>query len=223
MIHYSPTSLSYGVDWHIKSTPVYRILDNTQWLKNFFEKGEIQVSCFEVFRNYKDELRGDISEGTGNVVFNMDKSTNVLGYETGSNAFILSTTKELNDQVLNDFNGKCAIKINDPTMFGLELSKKLPFVNSGLEGNCDYVESKINFLERHVGTEFLSDFIKGKRDPEFNHSFRALTMGMELFAKHRKYCHQREYRFIWFGEAKITENYIVYCPELTQYCEPVEI
>lgn len=222
MINYSPTSLAHSVDWNIKTFPVYRILDNMQWMKNFFENGEIQVSCFEVFRNYKDEMQGDDSEGTGTIVFNSSKSTHVFPYDSGLNAYILSTTKNLNDRVIKDFKGACAIKINHPTLFGMELAKKLPFVSAGLEGSCDYVASKIKFLAQHVDTDYLLKFLKEKKHPELNHAFKELTMGMDLFAKFLKYKHQSEYRLVWFGREKISSNYIAYCPELIDYCEPIE-
>lgn len=224
MINYSPASLPYDIDWNIKTVPVYRILDDRQWMINFFETGEIQVSSFNKFRNYEDEMQGDNSEGVATIVFNDEKKkTHAFHYESGLNAFILSTTNKLNDQVVDDFKGKCAIKIHHPTLFGIELAKKLPFVTSGVEGCCDYVGSKIKFLENHVETKFLLEYFLGNKHREFNEEFKRLTMGMELFAKDIKYMHQSEYRFAWFGGTEISSSYRAYCPELIDYCEPIEL
>ncbi|MBI3236073.1 MAG: hypothetical protein HYZ42_18895, partial [Bacteroidetes bacterium] len=115
MINYSPTSLSQIIDWRIKTSPVFRILDDQQWMENFFEKGEIQVSSFNLFRNYKGEMNGDSSEGSSTIVFeDKNGSTHLFPYDSGLNAYILSTTKELNKRVIEDFKGTCAIKINHP-------------------------------------------------------------------------------------------------------------
>ncbi len=225
MINYSPVSLSYPIDWGIKTIPVYRILDDRQWMINFFEKGEIQVSSFNVFQNYKDEMQGDNSEGEAMIVFLDDEgNSHAIKYEAGLNAYILSTTKNLTPKVINDFKGKCAIKINDPTLFGLELSKKLPFITGGLEGSCDYVDSKIQFIEKHINTQNLINLLEKKvHNHHLQEELIQVTKGMELFAKDKKYQHQSEYRFAWFGRANISSKYIAYCPELIEYCEPIDL
>lgn len=223
MVNYSPASLAHNIDWRIKSFPVFRILDDTRWLDDFFETGEIQLSSFLKFRSYKDEMQGDKTEGEGALVTHDDEgNTHMVGYESGLNGYILSTTSSLEEQVVNDFNGKCAIRINHPTMFGLEMSKKLPFVNSGLEGLCDYVDSRINFLEAHIKADNLLSSLK-KHDPSLaNHYLSELTKGIELFAKHTKYAHQREYRLIWFSNhQKVADVIKIKCPEAIRYCDKI--
>jgi hypothetical protein len=192
-------------------------------MRNFFDNGEIQVSSFHTFRNYKDEMQGDFSEGDLNLAFRDEQGTmHMLMGSAGMNAYILSTTNHLTNRVINDFRGKCAIKINHPTLFGLDLSKKLPFVSSGVEGNCDYVDSKVNFLDKNRNTEHVLNLIKQDRIHDANHALKTMTMGVELFAKDLKYRHQNEYRFIWFGRKEVKSSLLVSCPELIQYCEPIE-
>lgn len=220
MIHYSPTSLSQVIDWRIKANTVYRILDRIEWLDNFFDTGEIQLSSFEKFRNYKDEMQGDYHEGKAAIICeDKDNNTHIIGYESGINGYVLSTTKSLEEKVVNDFNGKCALIIKHPTLFGLEISKKLPFVSSGLEGSCDYVESKNRFLEKQMNTNKLLESINELDKRKAIGILSELTMGMELFAKQKKYEHQKEYRFIWFSNWPVTETIKVRCPEAIQYCE----
>lgn len=222
MVSYSPTSLSQVIDWRIKRTPTYRILDNAKWMDNFFETGEIQLSSFLKFRGYKDEMQGDKNEGEAAIICEDENhNTHIIGYESGINAYVLSTTKSLDEKVVKDFNGKCAIRINDPTKFGLEVSKKLPFVTSGLEGSCDYVESRNKFLEKHLNTKNLIASIKELDKRNAHGVLSELTMGMELFAKLKKYAHQKEYRFIWFSNRPVSDAIMVRCPEAIEYCEKV--
>ncbi|WP_258098599.1 hypothetical protein [Marinoscillum pacificum] len=222
MIQYSPTSLQQVIDWRIKRFPVYRILDNVAWLNNFFDTGEIQLSTFSKFRSYKDEMQGDKYEGQAAIIFDGDdKNMHAITYEAGINAFIMSTTVNLNDQVIDDFKGTCAIKINHPTLFALELSKKLPFVTSGLEGLCDYVEHRSKFLEKQLRTDNLLKTIEELSKYKMDHLMNELTQGMELFAKHKKYSHQEEYRFIWFSNVPTNSTIKVQCPEAIEYCEKI--
>lgn len=223
MIPYTSHSASHIMHWHIKRFPVYRILDNEQWMDNFFETGEIQLSCFSKFRNYEDEMQGDFHEGKGRIVFPGDESTHYLEYEAGLNAFILSTTKTLNAKVVADFKGKCAIKINYPTPFAMEIAKKLPYIETGVEGSCDYVKDRLQFLERQFGTENLVHALRNKENQQVKQMLSDLTQGMELFAKHEKYSHQEEYRFVWFSKATISSTVIIRCPEAIEYCQKVLI
>lgn len=224
MIHYSPTSLQQVIDWRIKRFPVYRILDDERWMENFFESGEIQLSSFTKFHSYKDELQGDVQEGNATVIFEGgDGNTHAMVYEAGLNAFVLSTTTTLNDQVIKDFKGKCAIKINHPTMFALEIAKKLPFVTSGLEGDCDYVEYRSEFIERSLSTDNLLKAVKDLDKPQMQSLVTDLTRGMEIFAKHLKYAHQKEYRFVWFSDLPVNSTIRINCPEATMFCEKVTL
>lgn len=109
------------------------------------------LSCFENFKKYPDEMRGDSEEGEATIGGDDEKgNTKFLKYEAGLNSYILSTTNEINDKVIKDFNATGAIKINHPSLFGLEISRKVPFVTSGLEGNCDYSPSRLHFMKTEI-------------------------------------------------------------------------
>lgn len=222
MIHYSPHSLSNPVDWNVKREPIFRIFDDVKWMENFFETGEIMLSCFDKFKNYEDEMQGDKDEGNG-IVGGTDEKGNVSAviYESGLNAYVMSTTTELTDEVKSDFNGKCAIKINNPTLFGLELSKKIPFVNSGLEGHCTYAKSRVHFLDNEIENNKMFQNLDFQNDPNSRELFKQITLGMELFLKLEKYKHQKEYRLIWFSKPNVKESIIINCPEAIQLCEKI--
>ena len=220
MIYYTPHSLTKPVAWNVKREPIYRIFDNVKWMENFFETGELMLSCFDKFKNYEDEMKGDKDEGHG-IVGGMDEKGNMSSYiyESGLNAFVMSTTTTLTDEVKSDFNGKCAIKINNPTLFGLEVSKKLPFVDSGLEGHCNYVESRVHFLDSEIENNRILHSLDFENDPNARALFQQITLGMELFLKHKKYKHQQEYRLIWFSKPTVKESIVVKCPEATEFCQ----
>lgn len=222
-MQYTPYSFSYPVSWNIKKDAVFRILDDIQWMENFFESGEIMLSCFNKFRKYPDEMQGDINEGEA-IVGGFDEKNNkhnYVIYESGMKAFILSTTSEITEKVKKDFNGKCAIKINNPTLFGLEISKKLPFVNSGLEGACNYAPTRIHLYEKELKENKIFQNIDFQNNPNRNEIFAEITLGMELFLKLDKYKHQKEYRLIWFSKQPVNESIMIKCPEAIEFCEKI--
>jgi len=222
MLHYTSKSLNFPINWNIKREPIYRILSDVKWMDNFFDKGEIMISCLNNFRNYPDEMRGDVNEGEAIIGGVSDNGNhNAVIYESGMKAFVMSATTELNDKVIKDFNGKCAIKINNPELFGLEISKKLPFVTSAIEGYCNYAESRVHFFKKEQKENSIFQSIDFKNDPRSESIFKQLTMGMELFLKLDKYKHQKEYRLIWFSEEEVNESVLIKCPEATAFCDKI--
>lgn len=220
MLHYSPSSLSYPIQWNIKRDPKFRLLDNIKWMENFFEKGELLISCFNNFRKYPDEMRGDKDEGKGIIGgINRNGDHTAVIYEAGLNSFIMSTTNKLTDKVKKDFNAQCAIRINNPTLFALEISKKLPFTNNGMEGKCIYVKSRAHFYEKEKRENEEFQNIDFQSDPDANYKVAQLTKGHELYLKLDKYEHQDEYRLIWFSNNILTESVIIKCPEAIEFCE----
>lgn len=220
MINFTPSPLNFNIHWNLKREPVYRLLDNTNWIDNFFETGEIMLSCFANFKKNPDEMQGDGNEGEMMIgCYNeKTKKSNYIKYESGANAFIMSTTNKLNVKVIEDFNAKCAIKINHPTLFALEVSKKLPFVDTGLEGSCDYTSSRSHYFETEIKEFNEMEFTN---NPITHDTINQLMMGKELFLKLDKYEHQEEYRFIWLSSKKINDSIIIKCPEAIQYCDKI--
>ena len=101
MINYSSHIRSFGIKWNIKIEPVYRLLDNDDYINNFFEKGEIMLSCFNNFKKNPDEMQGDKEEGQAIVgeFGNGPRNSHVI-YESGLNAFVMSTTSKINDTII---------------------------------------------------------------------------------------------------------------------------
>lgn len=220
MIQFTETHSSFNISWCYKIDPIFRILGQKEHLDDFFENGNIFISSFENFKSYKDEMQGDISEGQS-LIGGFDKEGNGshVFYEGGVQAFILCTTKVLSDKVIKDFNGVGAIKIVNSVLFAKEIARKLPFVNAGIEGSCIYIDSKV----QHLADEQNELFQKiNFSDPSMiNQTITALTTGVELFMKYKKYEHQQEHRLAWFSEREIKNGIVVHCPEAIQYCERI--
>lgn len=141
MLYFTRNSYVPAIDWKIKRDPIFRLLDKVEQLNNFFNKGEIFISCFSQFREYENEVQGDKNEGKALCWFKDEKgNTHGLQYEAGLNSFRLSTTTSLTEQNKKDFKAVGAIKIVNPTSFALEIAKKLPFCEACSEGQCNYQE-----------------------------------------------------------------------------------
>lgn len=167
-------------------------------------------------------MRGDIREGQGSIAgFGKSGGAKMLVYDSGLNAHILSTTTKLNDRVINDFQGTCAIKINNPTKFGQLLSKRIPHFISGIEGHCEYSESRLQFLEDHSPENMALQSMTAQEVNESSLIKTALNNTANIFLKHEKYSHQNEYRLIWYTGQYINDHEIFKCPEVIEFCEKI--
>ena len=222
MLNFSPSTLNFPVNWQIKIEPVYRIFNKIEYLDDFIENGNLFISCLDSFKNYKDEMQGDNSEGNFTISATNEKGdVNSLIYEGGLNAFILCATTELNDSVIKDFNGVCALKIKNSAYFALEIAKKLPYITAGVEGKCDYRKNKNLYFEKDSFEEKLFNSMKYENSIQSHAIINQIVGGNEIFTKHLKYSHQKEYRFSWFSKNKITSNIIINCIEAKDFCEPI--
>lgn len=220
MLEFMQNTSAYQITWGYRVNPIYRILSSEKYLDDFFENGSLFISCFKNFKNYKDEMQGDSSEGDALVGgFNENGDGNFIVYEGGVNAFVLCATNILTDEVKNDFNGIGAIKINNPTLFAMEIARKLPFVSTGIEGDCIYDDSKAHILKEEKNKIFQT--INFKNPLEIQQKVSQITTGIEVFTKYKKYEHQQEHRLLWFSERPIESGIIVNCPEAIEYCEKI--
>lgn len=210
------------VNWRVRKQPVYRLLDNKQWLDNFFSEGEIALSCFSKFRNYADEIRGDKEEGDAMIWFENDKGdTHAFKYESGMNSYILCTTLELNDEVIKDFNAVGAIKIHNPTYFGAEVMQAIPGSQQGIEGKCVYDDSRVYRGYSDKMREILSEANYLKHPSLYNELILAASE-RELFLKLKKYESQNEFRMLWFVDQPVNSNLFIKCPEAIRFCERID-
>ncbi len=212
---------SIPYNWRTRKQPIYRLLNKKQWLDNFFDSGELNLSCFSKFRNYPNEIQGDREEGDA-LIWLKDKKgdTHAIKYEAGLNSYILCCSLELNERIIKDFNAIGAIKINNPTFFSLEVMSKIENCTQGIEGICNYEDSRIF----HNKSEKLKSLLDNKdfiNDPLFINQFLIETGENELFLKKNLYEYQKEYRMLWFTTNKIEESIIIKCPDAIRFCERI--
>jgi hypothetical protein len=217
-MNYSQSTSAFHVTWLRRINPVYRILSDKKYIDDFFDNGNIYLSSFINFKKYEDEMQGDKSEGNSLVGGFDDKGAGqFVMYEGGVNAYVLCTTNFVDTHVVSDFKGVGAIKINDSVNFGKEIARKLPYVTTGIEGDCIYGDSKAQILENEQNKVFHN--IDFKNPQNMKEEISQITLGVELFMKHKKYEHQNEHRLLWFSNIQIQNGIVVHCPEAIQYCE----
>ncbi len=219
-MNYVQSTSAFHVTWLSRLNPIYRILSDIQYIEDFFVNGNIYLSSFQNFKKYEDEMQGDRTEGHNLVGgFNGKDSSHFVSYEGGINAYVLCATNSLNENVIKDFKGVGAIKIKDSVNFGKEIVRKLPFVNTGIEGDCIYGDSKVQTLENEHNKVFQD--IDFKNPVSIKEELSQITLGVEMFMKHKKYEHQQEHRLLWFSEVQIDNGIVIHCPEAIKYCDKI--
>jgi hypothetical protein len=211
----------YRIQWNFKVVPVFRLLNNDTFVNNFFSSGELFVSCFEEFKKHPNESLRDIGEGHFIIGGqNQNGDTNVYIGDSGVNAYVLSTTTQITEKLKKDFSiASIAIKVNNPTLFALEVARQLPSISSGVEGYCEYLHSKVQILDQQSKLNSILQNHKFANDAESHNILNEISDGRELFAKDIKYRDESEYRFIWFSDTPVNESKLIKCPEAIKYCE----
>ena len=220
MLNYIQNTSAYHVTWLQRINPIYRILSDKSYIDEFFKNGNIFLSSFKNFKKYDDEMQGDKTEGQNLIGgFNGKDTSQFVSYEGGIKAFVLCATNSLDENVIKDFNGVGAIKINDSVNFGKEIARKLPYVITGIEGDCIYGDSKVQTLENEKNKAFHN--IDFKNPISIKEELSQITLGVEMFMKHKKYEHQQEHRLLWFSEVQIENGIVIHCPEAIKYCDKI--
>lgn len=220
--HYTNHSFNFQRNWSVRQKPIYRLLNKIEYLDNFFQEGELLLSCFNVFKKYKNEIQGDKREGSAMIVIDAPENKQIgMYYNSGINAYVLSTTKNPSKQNITDFKAVGAIKINNPTIFATEVSNRIPFYIGGVEGDCKYVDKRI--IRKQLDSRD-SDNFKIENFNNIQNQFDLLnkySQNDETFLKEMKYSPQEEYRLVWYVQKNISKHSIIKCPEVIQLCEKI--
>jgi len=211
---------NFKIEWNYKHPVVYRFLNNDIYVNNFFSKGELFISCLDDFKKHPNESLRDESEGTFMIAGSNEKGLTGYFIESGKNAFVMSTAAYITEKLKADYkDATVAIKITNPTMFALEIARKLPFVTSGVEGFCNYKESKVQLLGNASRENSILQAHLLKNDVESHTLLTQISEGDEVFDKNIRIKDENEYRLIWFSNERVAESVIISCPEAIQYCE----
>lgn len=220
-VYKNPNNQNVIFNCRTREQPIYRLLDNKQWIDNFFDKGELSLSCILKFRNYPGEIQGDREEGSMSKWFYTDFGIRGLTYESGLNGYILCTSLQLTAKIKNDFNAVGAIKIINPTYFALEVMSKINDCTQTIKGKCNYVNSRAYKGQSEKMREILEqdDYLN---NPLFQKELLNSTFEDELFLKRKLYESQDEYRMIWFKNEIISDAMLINCPEAIRHCQRID-
>jgi hypothetical protein len=137
---------------------MYTFLD-TKFVDQFFDEGSLRLSSFSRFKKHEDEQRLDAKEGEALFVHrtsHMGGQSLSARAQHGSNAYVLCATIRYEKELMEAFGCNSYLRINNPTQFGIAISRHIPGFVGGLEGNCLYQENKI--IERDLGYIDLKQF-----------------------------------------------------------------
>lgn len=201
---------------------VFRYLEK-EFVDLFFDKGILRLSSFRQFKKHKDEQRGDKSEGT-NLIHATGGMTMMTFVNSGSNAFVLSTSLKNSKSLCADFNYDACFVIENPVDFLITIGSKLGDLRGALLGPCIYQPVKI--ITRNMPGLSLeglkSDY--GGIDPLKMHQQSIKTGGNDVFfTKTNVHSHQNEFRFLWFlWEDKVEDHILIEVPEAIKFCSKFE-
>jgi hypothetical protein len=215
-------TLPIVTNWNICTPVLYRYLDS-KYVDAFFKDGSLRLSSFAQFKKHSDEQRLDQFEGKTTFVHSTQQNggQTIESYSTqGTDSYVLSTSMRFDPKIMNDFKTNSYIRINDPTSFGMAVSRRIPSFVAGFEGPCLYQSNKI--IQKDLGYIDLDKFKRqdGQINIELVKNFIFSNMKhFGCFLKDKIYETQSEYRFIWFILNDTADYLDIQVPEAIPYCE----
>jgi hypothetical protein len=189
-------NIQFARPWNVVTPSVYRY-ENQKWIDEFFETGRMRLSTFAKFATYRDEIRGDRTEGHGFCYGETkDNKSIAIVQAQGMNAAVLCCSHRLDHKLRESFERDSAFQIMNTVGFAVEVARQLPGFRQGLEGSCIYR------AERQIRRDIDFDIEKYNRpdgtvDMQMMFDAGQALGGSELvLLKHKRYEHQQEYRII---------------------------
>jgi hypothetical protein len=212
------------LSWQIMPSTLYRCLEK-KYIDEFFQTGRLRLSSFSLFSKHKDEQRGDKSEGQ-NVLVAMGSGHTVMAKTAhGQNAYVLSSSYQMSDALMRDFDCDGCFRITNSARFGITIAKKIPGFKHGIEGPCHYMAERIvkKPLVDFSIENLQHDEDKSKIDLDKVMQLVGQMAGPDVFfVKLMKYQHQLEHRFVWLLDRDAEDYLFVECPEALEFCEKIE-
>ena len=205
---------------------LFRYLDE-EYVDEFISEGKLRLSSFKKFHEHKDEHRGDKEEGRNMVTgIAADKQmTTIVSH--GSDAFVLSTSLILNQEVQNDFEATSGFIVENPSAFIDAITKEIPEFKGINYGPCLYQSNHIIKRSLH---DFDFDQLHDEDDPtkmSFDKMMQASSHagGLDvLFLKTLEYSPQHEYRILWHSYLEeIPEHIEIISKEAASYCRKMDV
>jgi hypothetical protein len=211
---------AFVTQWGHFTPIIYRMMER-QYVKRFFETGELLVSSFDRFQNHADEERKD-REGWNILMGRGSGYTSFAVTGHGRNAYILCGTAAKDSSLMKHFSSDAAIQVFDSTAFAGVITRHLPGVTQGFGGFCYYLDGSI---ESKIG-DFDPDQLKQQKDDN-TYSFEQLAKHIQdmagravFFRKSTKFRHQVEYRWVWLADHPVTGSVVIHVPDARRFCAP---
>jgi hypothetical protein len=214
-------ALQISSPWNVCTPTLFRFLEK-QFVDQFFQDGTLRLSTFDKFKKHEDEQRLGKQEGKITFVHR----TSQRGGQTleafaahGQNAYVLCGAMRFENELMDAFNCDSYIRINDPTKFGMAISKHLPGFIAGFEGPCLYQANKI--IEKDLGYIDLNSFKTQTGQVDMNKLQSFINHHMSFypyFLKDKSYSHQMEYRLLWLTSSETNDYIDIKAPEAIQFC-----
>jgi hypothetical protein len=209
------------------SIPYLYRYEDKKWIDDFFENGNIVLSSFRNYQNYKDNQLGDIYEGHSMNIVNGNNDMMVSAYtKVGLNEFCFCTSTILDEKLKGVFKRNSVFRITDPLNFMLEIARSLPRLERVLFGNCVYVNQKI--ISSNITKPIEMNDLKDDQEPDKINADKLMSAVSPSFNRHQfflkniEYQTQSEYRILWTIDKIINEGIIIYCPEARRFCDRIE-
>lgn len=203
--------------WHLLQPVVYRHLGR-QWVRSFFEKGELQLKSFAAFREHDDESRLDAYEGKGHFEYQDEGVYTFARGEVANNAYILCGSTSNHDDIAAHFSTDAYIIIEQTMAFAAAVSRHIPGFVHGSEGPCLYMQGST--LQR---MPWAADARAAANSGEISRD--QLRYGIETrlgpylpYLKHSQFRNQLEYRMVWYAECESERSVTIRVPEARKFC-----
>lgn len=211
--------------WEIRTPKAMVRYIDPEFVSKFFDTGELMLSTFNAFHSHPDEAMRDLTEGRLNLE---TENPNAKGsYLVGFSgiAYVLcasmASPRALSD---SDWKREDGIQIANSVAFSSAVARHIPGFTDGIEGPCEYRDDDVR---RVVETE---EFVGPREFPGGAEAyFEAHKAGVwehmkdDLFIKHSRFEHEREYRFVWFSNAGDRDKpLLVRCPEAREFCKRIQ-
>jgi len=214
-------TLNINSPWNVCTPTLFRFMER-EFVDQFFHDGSLRISSFKQFREHKDEQRLDKFEGDTYCALTSSQNggqTIEAKVRHGKNAYVLCAAMRFDKELMKSFEQDSYIRINDPTKFGMVISRHVPGFVAGYEGPCLYQENKIiNKDIDYIGLDAFRSST-GQIDMSRVNSFIDREMDfIPYFLKERSYAHQIEYRMLWLTNSDIEDFMDIKVPEAVQFC-----
>jgi hypothetical protein len=211
-----------GFQWNVCSPVVYRYLDKSEFVDQFFSNGSLRLASMAKFRAHEDERRLDSSEGWAHFMnITEEGGGQSIGMWTGfgQHGYLLCTSARSDSAIKQKFGGS-RIEIHDPTQFGIAVARQIPGIVAGYEGACRYVEIRV--IRADLGYIDLEKMKNERGELNGNQLFNIAFAAMKhwpAFMKHVSFLAELEYRFLWLTSEPVSPHIDIKVPEAIQCCK----